>query len=157
MRDTGERAVTARWREDAWRTSGGRGDQPVQSTCHEPRPCTEPDAANRRSSARLLRPPRASPPTTRRSAHLLLEPARVLQVATQARAQALDALLADQVPLPERAEAPPERDAPVTQVLHTLVDRGLQVAGVGAQHARQVLRVAFGEYFCIAAKHETNM
>ena len=70
------------------------------------------------------------------------EPARMCEIAAQARLQPAHALLADHEPQLERAHAPPERNAPVAIVLHLAVGRGLQVARVGGHHAHQELRVA---------------
>ena len=54
------------------------------------------------------------------------EPGRVGQIAAQARLQRVDALLADQAPELEGAEAAAERDPPVAEVLHAAVDLALQ-------------------------------
>ena len=94
--------------------------------------------AARTASAAAPAPARASRSRRIRSG----QPLRVLQIAAQPRLQGRHALLADQEPQLQRAEAAAERDAPVAVVLHAAVGGRLQVARVGGHHAHEVLGVA---------------
>ena len=68
--------------------------------------------------AHRLQRDRSQHPPARRRPHLACEPLGVREVAAQPGLQAAHALLADQAPQLQRAEPPPERDAPVAVVLH---------------------------------------
>ena len=85
---------------------------------------------------RIEHPPRWRP------RDLLGEPPRVREIAAEPRLQSRDALLADEEPELERAEAAAQRQAPVAEVLDHAIGGGLQIARVRRHHAHQMLRVA---------------
>src|SRR5205823_7903119 len=70
------------------------------------------------------------------------QPLRVHEVAAQTRLQAFDALLPNQEPELERAEAAPERESPIAQIFDAAVSRRLQKAWIGRHHANQMFAVA---------------
>src|SRR5262249_19557394 len=61
----------------------------------------------------------------RRDPHLLGEPLRVGDVTSQASLQLLDALVADEAPELQRAEAAPQWNPPVAKILHPTVHGAL--------------------------------
>src|ERR1035437_8853004 len=77
-----------------------------------------------------------------RLADCVEQPLRVGQVAAQAGLQSGDALLADQEPELQGAEAPSQRQAPVAQVLDLVVGARAQIAGTGGHDADEVLGIA---------------
>jgi hypothetical protein len=83
---------------------------PVEALTREPRRLV-PHADG------LQRNRRQDSPAGRR-ANLLCEPLRVFEIAAQAPPKTLRALLADQEPQLQRAEASAQRNAPVAKVLH---------------------------------------
>src|SRR5262249_43996182 len=69
------------------------------------------------------------------------QPPGILQIATEPGLQATDPLGTEQAPQLQGPEPPPQRDAPVPEVLPPPVRRGSQVTRLGGHHPDEVLRV----------------
>src|SRR5205823_7149988 len=71
------------------------------------------------------------------------QPLRVHEVAAQTRLQAFDALLPNQEPELERAEAAPERESPIAQIFDAAVSRRLQKAWRSEEHTSELQSLAY--------------